>query len=182
MSLAPRTRAEKGTPRARTESIRRTSKLALARGAILYPPTDHHRPQTRRDCEDMERPCPFVSCRYHLALDVDPARGSVKRNFPHLDVHEMAETCVLDLAERGGMTLEEIALAMNLTRERVRQIEDGVLRGMREDAQLAAHAQELDGAEDSDADGLLGVDGDFALDDFIDSVADIARGGGREAA
>jgi hypothetical protein len=71
----------------------------------------------------MERPCPFVSCKYHLYIDVHPVRGSIKVNFPDREVWEMTESCALDVADRGGITLEEVGVIMNLTRERVRQLE-----------------------------------------------------------
>src|ERR1035438_5017031 len=35
----------------------------------------------------------------------------------------MAETCALDVADRRGTTLEEVGAIMNLTRERIRQVE-----------------------------------------------------------
>jgi DNA-directed RNA polymerase sigma subunit (sigma70/sigma32) len=35
----------------------------------------------------------------------------------------MAETCSLDVADRGGITLEEVGNILNLTRERIRQVE-----------------------------------------------------------
>ena len=35
----------------------------------------------------------------------------------------MNETCALDVADRGGTTLEEVGAIMNLTRERIRQVE-----------------------------------------------------------
>ncbi len=70
------------------------------------------------------RPCPFVSCKYHLYLDVNPKNGHIKYNFPDQEVWEIAETCALDVAEREqGITLEEVGQYMNLTRERVRQVE-----------------------------------------------------------
>jgi DNA-directed RNA polymerase sigma subunit (sigma70/sigma32) len=50
-------------------------------------------------------------------------RGSIKINFPDLEVWEMTDTCALDIADRGGITLEEVGEIMNLTRERVRQVE-----------------------------------------------------------
>src|SRR5262249_56164800 len=40
-----------------------------------------------------------------------------------LEVWEMTETCALDVADRGGTTLEEVGAIMNLTRERIRQVE-----------------------------------------------------------
>ena len=49
--------------------------------------------------------------------------GAIKLNFPDLEVWEMTETCALDVADRGGTTLEEVGAIMNLTRERIRQVE-----------------------------------------------------------
>jgi hypothetical protein len=109
--------------RAHTISIRRLSKAELRRGRELYPETDYWRPKTRAECVDMERPCPFVACKYHLFIDVHPVRGSIKINFTDMEVWEMTETCALDIADRGGITLEEVGEIMNLTRERVRQVE-----------------------------------------------------------
>jgi len=123
---APRTRSRRkrrSRARARTISIRRLSKAELNRGRMLYPETDYWKPKTRSECKDMERPCPYVSCKYHLYIDVHPVRGSIKLNFPDLEVWEMTETCALDVADRGGITLEEVGEIMNLTRERVRQVE-----------------------------------------------------------
>lgn len=80
------------------------------------------RPRTRGDCKDGPRPCPWVSCKYHLYLDVSDA-GAIKLNFPRLAVEELACSCALDVADEGGATLEEIGEMFNLTRERVRQIE-----------------------------------------------------------
>jgi hypothetical protein len=116
-------RKRRSRQRARTISIRRLSKAELNRGKMLYPEADYWKPKTRMECADMERPCPFVSCKYHLFIDVHPVRGSIKLNFPDLDVWEMTETCALDVADRGGITLEEVGEIMNLTRERVRQVE-----------------------------------------------------------
>ncbi len=109
--------------RARTISIRRLSKAELNRGRMLFPETDYWRPSTRAECREMDRPCPFVSCKFHLYIDVHPVRGSIKLNFPDVEVWEMTDTCALDVADRGGITLEEVGDIMNLTRERVRQVE-----------------------------------------------------------
>lgn len=70
------------------------------------------------------RPCVFIACKYGLYLDVS-GTGSIVLNFPHLEPGQLPadQSCSLDLAERGEMTLEDIATATNLTRERIRQIE-----------------------------------------------------------
>jgi hypothetical protein len=109
--------------RARTIPIKKMTKEQIRLGQILYPEIDYVRPIVREHCENGERPCPFVSCKYHLYLDVNPETGSIKLNFPDIEVWEMTETCALDVAERGGVTLEEVGEIMNLTRERIRQLE-----------------------------------------------------------
>ncbi len=112
-----------GRKRPRTLSALRLPKESLKLGALLFPPEPVARPLTRGDCRGAARPCPHVGCAYHTYLDVDPKKGSIKLNFPDLDPTELEETCILDVADRGGETLENVAVFMNLTRERVRQIE-----------------------------------------------------------
>ena len=110
--------------RARTISVKRMTKRELELGRLLYPDMeDVERPRERADCVEGARPCPFVSCKHHLYLDVSARTGAIKVNFPDLDVWEMSETCALDVADRGGTTLEEVGAIMNLTRERIRQVE-----------------------------------------------------------
>jgi len=90
-------------------SVKRLSKAELERGRLLFPEdTAAERPKTRAECLDGARPCPFVSCQHHLFLDVSPRTGAIKLNFPDLEVWEMTETCALDVADRGGTTLEEV--------------------------------------------------------------------------
>ncbi len=89
------------------------------------------RPNNRTECQSAVRPCLFVACKYHLYLDVNPETGSIKMNFPDVEVWELEETCSLDVAERGGVTLEEVGEILNLTRERVRQVEVTGLTKMR---------------------------------------------------
>src|SRR5260370_42535074 len=69
------------------------------------------------------RPGLFVSCKHNLYLDVNPETGSIKLNFPDKEIWELQYTCALDVAEQGGITLEEGGEIMNLTRERIRQVE-----------------------------------------------------------
>lgn len=112
--------------RATTVSMKRMTKRELAIGAALYPEqpgTDYQRPKTRGECAGGVRPCPFVSCQHNLYLDVSDQTGAIKLNFPDLEPHEMAESCALDVADRGGITLEDVGRLTNVTRERVRQIE-----------------------------------------------------------
>jgi hypothetical protein len=109
--------------RARTISVKRMTKRELEIGRLLYPEHDYEKPQTRSECLDGIRPCPYVSCKHHLYLDVSARTGAIKLNFPDLEVWDMTETCALDIADRGGTTLEEVGAIMNLTRERIRQVE-----------------------------------------------------------
>jgi len=109
--------------RARTISVKRMTKRELELGRMLYPESEVEKPRMREECAGGERPCPFVSCKHHLYLDVSPRTGAIKLNFPDLEVWEMNETCALDVADRGGTTLEEVGAIMNLTRERIRQVE-----------------------------------------------------------
>ena len=90
------------------------------------------RPRSRAECVHGARPCMFVSCKHHLYLDVNPSTGSIKLNFPDKEIWELEETCALDVADRGGITLEEVGGIMNLTRERIRQVETRGLLKLRE--------------------------------------------------
>jgi len=118
-----------GQGRAATISMRRFSVREHALSLLEYPVAEHatyERPVTRGDClaggSNAARPCPWVSCAYHLALDVSDS-GNIKLTFPGTEVEDMQYTCALDLAEGDGATLDEIGAAQNVSRERVRQIE-----------------------------------------------------------
>lgn len=109
--------------RARTISVKRMTKRELEIGRMLFPETDYWKPKSRAECLEGPRPCPFVSCQHHLYIDVSSKTGAIKLNFPDLEVWEMGESCALDIADRGGTTLEDVGAIMNLTRERIRQVE-----------------------------------------------------------
>lgn len=113
--------------RPRTVQVSRLSKRDLAVGAAEFPERDYWRPTTRGDCAGIERPCPFVACRYNLFLDIDQLRGSIKLNYPDLEPDALNESCALDVADQGGETLEVVGELMNMTRERVRQVEEKAL-------------------------------------------------------
>ncbi len=121
-----------GRVRSKTIAPKRLTRDERRLAQELVYPEDVDRPQTRAECSNMERPCPFVSCSHHLYLDVNPESGAIKLNFPHLEVWEMAETCSLDVADRSGITLEEVGAILNLTRERIRQVEVRGLYKIRE--------------------------------------------------
>lgn len=71
-------------------------------------------PKTRGECleggSNAARPCPWSRCRYQL---------------------NESGTCTLDLADQGGLTLEEVGTLLGVTRERIRQIEHLALRKLR---------------------------------------------------
>ena len=82
-------------------------------------------PETRGDCLLGMRPCPWIRCRYHMIWVVNCK--------PHLwhrlsdddivaQILELPETCVLDVADRGGETLQNIGAILGISRERVRQM------------------------------------------------------------
>lgn len=117
--------------RPKTIAGRRLTRAEIQEGIKLTDDMWYERPKMRSECVDGPRPCPFVSCKYHLYLDVKDETQSIKLNFPHLEVWELEHTCALDVAEQGGMTLEEVGHIMNLTRERVRQVEVAGLEKLR---------------------------------------------------
>jgi len=118
-----RRRRRRTRPRSKTIAMKRLTREELRVGALMYPPVDIPRPTTRAECKEEMRPCPWVACKHHLYLDINPETGSIKINFPDLEPWDLKHTCALDVAERGGITLEEVGEIMNLTRERIRQVE-----------------------------------------------------------
>jgi hypothetical protein len=128
------------------ESIARLSGAALARGRRRWPAIINRvarRPRTLDECDargfGVARPCPFVSCAHHLALDVD-ARGNVRFNapwradvddgVPELDVGALAHTCALR-PPAGGASRDELAAVLGVTRRRVEQLELAALARVR---------------------------------------------------
>jgi Sigma-70, region 4 len=118
-----RRRRRRTRPRSKTIAMKRLTREELRQGALMYPPVDIPRPTSREECRGEARPCPWVACKHHLYLDINPETGSIKINFPDLEPWDLKHTCALDVAERGGITLEEVGEIMNLTRERIRQVE-----------------------------------------------------------
>ncbi len=133
----PRGRGDRLTHmRARTIPAKRLTAQEKTSGMLLAMPSDVRKPRTRADCAAVERPCPFVSCKHNLYLDVNPLSGSIKLNFPDLEVWEMKDSCTLDVADRDGITLEEVGEILNLTRERIRQVEVRGLLKLKMDGEI----------------------------------------------
>jgi len=94
-----------------------------------------HLPLTRGDCAEARgydeegklNPCIFASCRHNLYLDVDPLTGSLKLNFPDLEIWELEHTCALDLADEGEASLEAVGAALNITRQGAQIIEHAAI-------------------------------------------------------
>jgi len=115
--------SRQGKRRSRTIAARRLSKVDFSDGLEIDESLEALRPRTRADCAEGPRPCPWVACKYHLYLDVSTRTGSIKLNFPDLEPWELQDSCVLDVADKGPVTLEDVGRIMNLTRERIRQLE-----------------------------------------------------------
>ncbi len=109
----------------------------------------HHMPKTYGECPKTG-PCPWVRCRHHRYLDVDPKSGALRLNFPKLDVMELDEPCTLRLAERAakqdrlesedvsGFSFEEIGGLLNCNAEAVRQtVIHGLKKVQRRNPELA---------------------------------------------
>lgn len=68
------------------------------------------------------RPCPWATCPHHLGIE-RTASGSVKLPHGHADFERLEETCSIDVAQRGGATIEAVGRYMGIGFDRVRQIE-----------------------------------------------------------
>lgn len=79
---------------------------------------------TEGACRNLPGRCPHTTCRFNLTSEFRDNRGARPAE---IRLPVVREGCVLEAAERGGMTLEEIATRLSITRERVRQIETGAL-------------------------------------------------------
>jgi hypothetical protein len=109
---------------ARAYTVSTRALLRVVQGDAVDYPDGVVRPRTRAECERGVRPCPFVSCRFNLALDIG-RRGSLKVNRPE-------ESCVLDVADEGGATRDRIGAAMGISRDAVRLIETAAIAKLRE--------------------------------------------------
>lgn len=99
------------------------------------------RPRIRSDCQHGDRPCIWISCKYHgLDLNVSEAgtlllggRAITEDEVLDLLFRPGVDTCVLDVADRGGTVLENVGDVLGCERERARQIEVEAMRKYQEE-------------------------------------------------
>lgn len=96
---------------------------------------------TRADCRDAARPCLRVSCRHHLLIHLrkkgapvlhgdqralmPSAPAEIVRNWIDDAVErlfELADTCALDVADRGKLGPKAIGRKLGVTKVRVDQV------------------------------------------------------------
>ena len=145
----------------------------IQRGAADAEPAPSLRPRTRGDCSQRRRPCPFISCRHHLFIEVTPA-GSIKMAFGD-DIErltQMEETCSLDVADRGEHDMNRIGRYLGVTPARIQQEVSQALAKLRSaatDQRLELNDMLYEAMTDSDGplpqDMLMTLDDDFADED-----------------
>jgi hypothetical protein len=111
-------------PPARSRDPRRFSSAEVEEGE-RWPTPDIARPRTRGECECGPRPCPWLGCRYHLGLDMHACGFAFK--LQTTPPWELPATCALDVASIGGISTEDTARFLGITRQRVHQIEQGAM-------------------------------------------------------
>jgi hypothetical protein len=92
------------------------------------------RPTCRDECRTGLRPCPWIGCAWHRYLSVG-RNGTIWVNFPNVLPWELEDSCLLDELERAGgeeLTLGRIGELVNLTKERIRQVETQALAVLRD--------------------------------------------------
>ena len=78
------------------------------------------RPIVRGDCLpggfNAHRPCHYLMCEWHTEQNESNEKAAAP-----------LVSCILDVADRGGVTLEEVGEALGVTRQRAQQIEGDAL-------------------------------------------------------
>lgn len=98
--------------------------------AVLHPML-RSRPRKRSQCIDGPRPCPWVSCRHHLAVDVVAGGQVLVRASWDDDSSELqGPSCSLDLAAAGPQWISTVGGAMGFGDTRMLQIEREALMAL----------------------------------------------------
>lgn len=90
---------------------------------VGQPSREGERPTMRGQCEDGPRPCPWVECRYHLAIDRTSERWGAEVVTVSGRFDWSRPTCALDCADDGPMSSRSVAAAMGLHRQAIQRIE-----------------------------------------------------------
>jgi hypothetical protein len=130
-------------PMCKVESITQLRKRAEERkrlGGKLIVPERPDRPKTRADCAGGVRPCPWVSCKYHLFLEVRQNGSIAYPQGQDLDALErMPQSCVLDVAEQGGASQTDVGKALNASMQMASLVELAALAKLTLDPDLEVH-------------------------------------------
>jgi len=85
------------------------------------------RPRTRGECSEVVRPCPYVSCRYNLFIDVT-RDGSVVLNPIPINGY----SCALDVADDyKDLTMEDVSDLLNTEMQEVKSLTFNAARVVR---------------------------------------------------
>jgi hypothetical protein len=108
---------------------------------ILEHLLDKEAPKNRSECLCMKKPCPWVRCRYHMIwaiIDRDckynfkhrHMRGDILESYTDDEIIDiicsMKESCVLDVADKGKHTLDQIGKLVGLSSQRIQAMERGI--------------------------------------------------------
>lgn len=79
----------------------------------------YERPKRRQDCKNGIRPCPFITCKYNLLLD--------RYSYDQLENDDSLwddgkPSCVLDEADKGGLTFKTISYNLRMNLDSVRKL------------------------------------------------------------
>lgn len=102
-------------------------KHVLAMSEIIQD-LDGEAPKIRAECINGPRPCPWIRCKWHAIWYIKAVKSS--RPFRALSDQQIVDiiagmeySCVLDVCDQGGATLDLVGEVLQTTRERIRQIE-----------------------------------------------------------
>lgn len=122
-------------------SRRRRGFNSLRSRKSVYSVLDVEEPKKRGDCLpggiNSARPCRWASCQYHFL------RPRTEAEAPEGTLLEPEPLCVLDIADSGEKTLEEVAELMGLSKERIRQLEAKAIRKVKRRLRLIHAAYEM---------------------------------------
>lgn len=88
-------------------------------------------PPNRAACKDGTRPCPHVSCLYHLQLHVHENPPKIENRFPGSVFWEVPFSCGLDVADLGSRDPKEVAEILGYEPDDLLELERQVAKKLR---------------------------------------------------